>query len=84
MSNMENPNWGTPLRGVNGRGSGDYSTKISQNSYLMPQQKLGVNPAQVESYDPHNTTQRWNTPGYKSFVRKNLKRPGYVPEVEDF
>ena len=84
MSNMENPNWGTPLRGVNGRGPGDYSTKVGGSSYTMPQQKLGVNPAQTEKYDPHNTQQRFQSPAYTSFVRKGLSRPGYVPTVEDF
>lgn len=76
--------WGTPLRGVNGRLPGDYSAKIKNNSQPSSPSNYKIQSQESGPYDPLNTTQRWQQPGFKSFARKNLSRPGYVPMVEEF
>lgn len=78
------PNWGTSLRGVTGRNPGDYSSKVRGTNYQSPQMAGTFQTQNVAEYDPHNTNQRWLQPGFKSFARKNLSRPGYVPTVEEF
>lgn len=81
----ENPNWGTPSRGVAGRGPGDYSAKIANNSFQPPQTAYKVQQGETSQYDPHNLQMRWSTPKYKSYVRgpESMSRPGYVPRAED-
>lgn len=80
----DNPDWGTPARGVMGRGPGDYSQKIMNNSQPIPATNYGIKPQDTAKYDTLNTPQRFSTPAYTSFVRKSLSRPGFVPTIEDF
>lgn len=78
------PAWGTALRGVEGRSQGDYSTKVMGTGYQTPQMAGTFQTPETARHDPLNMQQRWEQPGFKSFARKNLSRPGFVPTVEEF
>jgi hypothetical protein len=81
---MADPEWGTGLRGVNGRQAGDYSSKIQMNSQPFAATNFTVKPPELATYDTPNMAQYWKQPGRTSFNRKDLSRPGFVPRVEDF
>lgn len=77
-------NWGTSLRGVEGRQPGDYGRKIQMNSQPFSATNFKIQTQESGPYDPLNTSQRWKQPGFTSFNRKNLSRPGFVPTIEEF
>ena len=78
------PEYGTSLRGVEGRNPGDYSNRVMGNDYRTPQMKGAFQIPDIERYDTPNLQQVWKTPRHTSFARTDLSRPGYVPRVEDF
>lgn len=75
MSDMENPNWGTSLRGVQGRNPGDYSGRIARNSgYQTPQMKGSFQAPEIDK------SADWMDPEKYSNLRFRSDRSTFTPK----